>query len=209
MLDDEDGGAVRACEVEQADDPHLFPPVSAVHESAESAPQSKAVGGWCHWLQGHRVVGPAGHDGRTVTGTRCSFGDDVARVFVEQAVSSAVLQPLLPFFFMRQEVVVEFAVFGADGVIVPPPASILQIRGDLPQAQAGGLGLIDAQTILGGPVQVLDVPGEGPSHTISADEIEYAHFSASFTRRIFCSSRDDSDMLNVVPGLKRISASPP
>ena len=74
-------------------------------------------------------------------------------MFVEQAVSSAVLQPLLPFFFMRQEVVVEFAVFGADGVIVPPPASILQIRGDLPQAQAGGLSLVDARMIFGGPIQ--------------------------------------------------------
>ena len=64
---------------------------------------------------------------------------------------------LPPFFFLLltgEQLVVEPTVLGADGIPVMLPAPVLQVRGNLPQAQAGGLSLVDAQMIFGGPIQV-------------------------------------------------------
>ena len=72
----------------------------------------------------------------------------------EQPVALLFLLP--PFFFLLltgERLVVEPTVLGAGGIPVMLPAPVLQVRGNLPQAQAGGLSLVDARMIFGGPIQ--------------------------------------------------------
>ena len=83
VLDDEGGGPIRVREVEQADNPLLFPflpPDPANHERPETAPQPETVTCWRNRSERNRVIGPTGHDRRPVTRTRRPFRHTVTHM---------------------------------------------------------------------------------------------------------------------------------
>ena len=96
-------------------------------------------------MTGLREAGASAQRGTITSPRRGRFAPSGAlqRFCSEQPVALLFLLP--PFFFLLlltgEQLVVEPTVLGADGIPVMLPAPVLQVRGNLPQAQAGGLSL--------------------------------------------------------------------